>query len=288
MTNRNDTAPAVLVTGASTGIGAACALELDKQGFRVFAGVRSEAACQRLQAIASDNLTTVMFDVTDAASIAAAAATVRNAVGEAGLAGLVNNAGIAVCGPLEVVPIEALRKQLEVNVIGQVAVTQALLPLLRMARGRIVNVGSVNGALAPPYFGPYSASKFALEAITDSLRGELRKWGISVSIVEPGPVDTPIWDKSTAAADELAEGIPPEKLEPYQADLDVLRAKTKEIVTTAMPVRRVVNAVVHALTASRPKTRYFITWRTLFASRIFRLVPDRIRDWILRREMGFS
>ena len=288
MANPNDTAPAVLVTGASTGIGAACVLELDKQGFRVFAGVRNEAACQRLQAIASDNLTAVMFDVTDAASIAAAAATVHNAVGEAGLAGLVNNAGITVCGPLEVVPIEALRKQLEVNVIGQVAVTQAVLPLLRAARGRIVNVGSVNGALAPPYFGPYSASKFALEAITDSLRGELRRWGINVSIVEPGPVDTPIWDKSISAADELAKGIPSEKLEPYQADLDALRAKTKEIVKTAMPVQKVVDAVVHALTASRPKTRYFITWKTRLASRIFRLVPDRIRDWILRREMGLS
>ena len=145
--------------------------------------------------------------MTEAASIAAAGKAVGETVGEAGIAGLVNNAGIVVPGPLEAVPIEALRRQLEVNVIGPVAVTQALLPLLRKGRGRIVNISSINGGLAPPYMGPYAASKFAMEAITDALRSELRTWGIGVSAVEPGPIDTPIWEKSVAAADELVGRI---------------------------------------------------------------------------------
>ena len=162
--------PAVVITGASTGIGKACALELDRRGFRVFAGVRSESAAQELQAQASARLTPVRIDVTDAASIAAAAETIARSVGDAGLAGLVNNAGIAVSGPLEIVPIDALRRQLEVNVIGPVAVTRSLLPLLRKARGRVVNMSSISGGVAAPYLGPYSASKFAMEAITDTLR----------------------------------------------------------------------------------------------------------------------
>ena len=162
----------------------------------------------RLRENASPLLTPVMIDVTDAASIGAAAAKIKEQTGHYGLAGLVNNAGIGVSGPLELIPIEELRRQFEVNVIGHIAVTQAFLPLLRIAKGRIVNIGSVNGALASPYLGPYSASKFAMEAITDALRIELRTWGIRVSIVEPGPIATPIWEKSFAAADRLADDHP--------------------------------------------------------------------------------
>ena len=152
------------------------------------------------------------LDVTDAGQIAAAAELVANVVGEAGLAGLVNNAGIAVPGPLELLPIDAWRRQLEVNVIGQVAVTQAFLPLLRKGRGRLVNIGSVNGGLAIPYMAPYSASKFALEAITDALRTELRPFGIQVAAVEPGPIHTPIWEKSLALADRMSQDIDPAAL----------------------------------------------------------------------------
>ena len=240
--------PAVVVTGSSTGIGEACALELDRRGFRVFAGVRNQADGQRLQAKGSTRLVPIRLDVTNDEAILAAAALVAESCKD-GLAGLVNNAGIVVAGPMELVPLAELRKQLEVNVVGQVAVTQAFLPLLRKAKGRIVNIGSLNSRITSPYLGAYAASKHALSAITDALRMELRTWGIQVSLIEPGAIDTPIWGKSFAAADSLAEMTSPEGLEMYRADLDVLRTATQKIAATASPVESVVAAVVHALTA---------------------------------------
>ncbi|MEK7693262.1 MAG: SDR family oxidoreductase, partial [Chloroflexota bacterium] len=184
----------VVITGASTGIGEACALHLDALGWRVFAGVRKGADGEALQRKASARLIPVRIDVTDQASIASACDAVAQELGARGLDGLVNNAGIAVAAPLEFVPIDDLRRQLEINVIGQIAVTQAFLALIRTARGRIVNIGSVSGKLATPFTGPYSASKFAMEALTDALRIELRPWKIEVSIVEPGSIATPIWE----------------------------------------------------------------------------------------------
>jgi NAD(P)-dependent dehydrogenase (short-subunit alcohol dehydrogenase family) len=278
--------PFILITGASTGIGKACALEFDHRGFRVFAGVRSDEARRNLQVQASSRLLPLRIDVTDAASIAAAAEAVGQTAGHVGLAGLVNNAGIAVPGPLEVVPIDAFRRQLEVNVIGQVAVTQAFLPLLRKARGRIVNISSVNGGIAPPYMGPYSASKFALEAITDALRIELRTWGIRVSAVEPGPIDTPIWDKSIASADELAGRTAPEVLALYQTDLDAVRRMAERSMRRVAPVDRVVKAVVHALTAKRPKTRYYLGWDVRVCFKTLKLFSDHFHDWIVCKVIG--
>jgi len=274
-----------MITGASTGIGEACALELDRRGFQVFAGVRTDEAAERLRSKASPRLRPVMIDVTIPASITAAAAYVRVQVGDHGLAGLLNNAGIAVSGPLELLPIEELRRQLEVNVIGQIAVTQAFLPLLRIAKGRVVNIGSVNGALSPPYMGPYSASKFAMEALTDALRIELRTWDIKVSLVEPGPIDTPIWEKSSAAADRQASAIPSEAIKLYESDIAAVRKAVAEIARNAEPVDVVVRAVVHALTAPKPKTRYFLRFRNRFMFRGFRVVPDAIRDWFVRRAL---
>ena len=225
MSGTSDLPRSVVITGASTGIGEACALELDRGGFRVFAGVRSEVAGEKLKAQASSRLTPVMIDVTDAASIAAAAEAVGRTLGDAGLAGLVNNAGIAVAGPLEAVPIEALRQQFEVNVIGQVAVTQVFLPLLRKARGRVVNISSINGGLSLPYMGAYSASKFAMEAVTDALRVELRTWGIRSL---PSSRDRSIrrsgrnrWPPPTSCR----RSIPPEFLSLYEADLAAVRAR---------------------------------------------------------------
>jgi NAD(P)-dependent dehydrogenase (short-subunit alcohol dehydrogenase family) len=278
--------PAIVITGASTGIGRACALELDRRGFRVFAGVRSDTAAKELQALASARLTPVRIDVTDIASIAAAAKIVEQSVGDAGLAGLVNNAGIVVPGPLEAVPIDALRMQLEVNVIGQVAVTQAFLPLLRKARGRIVNMSSISGGIAAPYLGPYSASKFALEAITDTFRVELRRFGIRVSAVEPGPVATPIWDKSASSADRLSQEIDSKIISLYEADLVPMRRAMAKSVQAAAPVDLVVRAVVHALTAKRPKTRYFLDWSVRVSFKCMKMVPDRLKDWILRKIIG--
>jgi len=281
-----ENSPAVVITGASTGIGAACALALDSLNYSVFAGVRSEADGRRLQQQASPRLVPVMIEVTDEGSVRAAADSVRTAVGAAGLAGLVNNAGIVVSGPLELLPLDEVRKQFDVNVIGTVAVIQAFVPLLRQARGRIVNIGSVNGRLAAPYLGPYSASKFALEAVTDSLRLELRSWGIRVSIVEPASVQTPIWKKSIAAADALTKEASAQELELYEADLDAMRRLTDQLAQSAMPAERVARKVVHALTARRPKTRYPVGIEARWAMRAVRWLPDRLRDRIVRRSIG--
>ena len=282
--NADAPAPAVLITGSSTGIGAACALDLDGRGFRVFAGVRSEADGERLRRGASERLSPVRIDVTEPETIRAAAEQVGAAVGEAGLAGLVNNAGILVCAPVELVGLDLLRKQLEVNVIGVVAVTQAFLPLLRAGRGRIVNVGSISGRVVAPCLGPYAASKFALEALTDALRVELRKWGISVSIVEPDTVKTPIWDKVEEQPGEHFLHA----LKLYDEELLAMRKATYVMGKTGMPVERVVRAVRHALSARRPKTRYPVGLRTHLAFWAARHLPDRLRDWFIVRAVRSS
>ncbi len=278
--------PSVVLTGASTGIGAACAVALDRRGFRVFAGVRSDADGERLKRETSARLVPLRLDVTDARQIAEAARHVGEAVGPGGLDGLVNNAGIVVAGPWELLAIEELRKQLEVNVIGPAAVTQALLPLLRTARGRIVLMGSVSGKVAAPYLGPYAVSKYGLEAMADSLRVELRHWGIAVSLVEPGSVKTPIWDKATEQAEQLSARVPTEAWTLYAEDMEQMRHATKALAARGMPVARVVEAVEHALTARKPKTRYPLGLQTRLAVSVFQLVADRTRDWIVRRELG--
>lgn len=199
---------AVVVTGASSGIGEACVLRLDGLGFRVFAGVRRQQDGDALRRKASERLAPVMLDVTDLLSAQSASDSVAAATGGVGLAGLVNNAGTAVAAPIEFLPLGELRRQLEVNVVGQIAVTQAFLPLLRQGSGRIMNIGSVSGRIASPLLGAYTASKFAMEGLTDTLRRELSPWGVAVSIVEPGRIATPIWEKSLKVADELLDALP--------------------------------------------------------------------------------
>lgn len=268
----------VVVTGASTGIGETIALELDRLGARVFAGVRRDADGEALRSKASDRLTPVLLDVTDAASIAAAARQVGDAVPEAGLSGLVNNAGIAVAGPLEFLPIEDLRRQLEVNVVGQVAVTQAFLPLLRQSRGRIVNMGSMSGRVAAPYLGPYAASKFALEALSASLRMELKPWGIHLSLVGPGAIDTPIWSKSTALAEALIDKLPPEALDLYGPAIERMQTYVGNI--RGIPAIEVFHAVLHALSAPKPRTRYSVG-KDAITAEIGRFLPDKTREKII-------
>lgn len=276
--------PAVVITGTSTGIGGAAAAELAGRGFRVFAGVRQVADGQRLAAL-SPEIVPLPLDVTDAAQIAAAAETVGRCIGAAGLAGLVNNAGIVVAGPLEILPLDELRRQFEVNVVGQVAVTQAMIPLLRKARGRIVNVGSVNGRFAPPYMAAYAASKHALEAITSALRSELRAWGIAVSIIEAGATATPIWDKSLAAANGLAEKTTDANMRLYQDDLDAMTRATQELARGASPVETVVRCILHALTARRPRTRYPVGLKVNLLLRAHKWIPDRLWDRIVQTSL---
>jgi NAD(P)-dependent dehydrogenase (short-subunit alcohol dehydrogenase family) len=281
-------ARAILITGASTGIGEACALELDRRGFRVFAGVRSAEAGEALRSKASSNLVGLHLDVTDPTSIAEAADAIDTAVGASGLWGLVNNAGIVVHGPVEIVSLDELRRQFEVNVIGQVAVTQKMLRLVRRARGRIVNMGSVSGFVAAPHLGPYAASKHALEALTDSLRIELARFGIGVSIVEPQSIQTPIWRKARASADTLVRGLTPQAEELYGKEMRLVGRAVERFEARGLPVERVVRAVIHALTAPKPKPRYPVGLQTRLAYLLWHLLPTPLRDAILRRETGLG
>lgn len=272
---------AVLVTGTSTGIGNACALYLDSLGFTVFAGVRKDADAERLRAEAP-NIRPLILDVTEADTIAAAAEEVRTAVGADGLRGLVNNAGIVVVGPLESLAIEDLRRQFEVNVIGQIAVTQAFLPLLRQAQGRVVIMGSIFGLLSLPYIGAYAASKYALEALTDSLRIELAPWGIEVSIIEPGGTDTTIWEKSIGAMEEWRERDDEVHTLYLDSMAGALKLTSKLAGISASP-QGVARTVARALTARTPKTRYKVGYDVRFWAPVTRILPDRLCDWVIRR-----
>ena len=276
---------AVVITGASTGIGMACALHLDRLGFRVFAGTRKENDGRSLIQRSEGRITPLLIEVTDGASVAAAADHVARAVGTAGLSGLVNNAGIAVGGPLEFLPLSEIRQQFEVNVLGQIAVIQAFLPLLRLARGRIVNMSSIAGRVAFPFIGPYSASKYALEAITDALRIELLPWGISVSVIEPGDVATPIWKKSLAAAQKTRQSFSSRAVDLYGPSLEaVTRAVEKAAASSIDPVH-VARAVEHALTAGNPKTRYLVGRGVRLRAYLKKVLPDRLLDRLIIRSI---
>jgi len=270
----------VLITGSSSGIDEACALRLHAEGWRVFAGVRRQEDADRLRAKTSERLEPVMLDVTSLQQISQAEAAVRGRVGQQGLQGLVNNAGIGTGGPLEFLPIEELRRQLEINVIGLVAVTQAFLPLTRLGKGRIVNIGSAAGRLATPFVGPYAASKFAVEALSDALRGELRPWRIHVVVIEPGSVATPIWEKTRDLTMRLKAAFPEECLELYARPIRNMDAMVNLSERIGTPPDRVARKVLSALTARRPKTRYLVARGARFQAFLGRYVPDRVRDWL--------
>lgn len=268
----------VLITGASTGIGRACALDLSRRGFTVFATYRKEADAESLQAEASGALQPLYMDVTDAISIQAVVEQIQEVVGDDGLGGLVNNAGIVRPGPLEAIALEDLRVQLDVNVTGQLAVTQAFLPMIRKAQGRIVMMGSVGGINVLPFAGAYSASKFALEAISDALRMELKPWGIEVSVVQPGSIATPIWTKgSQGQLSPVGEAL-------YLKQVERMRGAIRNIAHTGASPDIVAKVVYHALTARRPKTRYLVG-RMAYVRALLQKLPDRLRDRILLRRL---
>ncbi len=268
-------AGSVLVTGASSGIGLASALRLARGRWHVYGGVRTSAAADALRA---QGVHPVELDVTDGAQITAAA----EMVGET-LDGLVANSGIAIAGPLELVPLDELRRQLEVNVVGQVAVTQAVLPALRRARGRIVLMGSIGGRSALPFLGPYAASKHALEAFADVLRIELQPWAVGVSIVEPASVRTAIWTKGTAHADAMRDSVPRARDELYASRI----AKFRDVALKRGPgidPDVVARAVEHALTSTRPKARYLVGRDAHLRAWIERL-PTRLRDRVVAKAL---
>lgn len=275
---------AVVVTGTSTGIGQKCALHLNRLGFIVFAGVRRRADGEKLvsQAQAPTNLIPLIIDVTDSTLIAAAGQQVAAEIGTARLAGLVNNAGVAVGGPLEYLPLVELRRQLQINVLGQVAVTQVFLPLLRQARGRIINISSISGRVAMPFFGPYAASKFALEALTDALRLEVQPWGIEVISIQPGAIATPIWQKSLHKANELTDGLSGQANDLYGERLAKLEQTVRQTAQRGISAEVVAQVVAQALTSPRPKTRYLVGRDAKLGALALKILPDRLRDWLIR------
>jgi NAD(P)-dependent dehydrogenase (short-subunit alcohol dehydrogenase family) len=294
--SREEGKRAILITGTSTGIGKACALYLDSIGFKVFAGVRREADGNDLRKNASGRLTPVLIDVTDSESIDSALKFVSGEVGDDGLAGLVNNAGIATAsGLLEFLSIAEIRNLLEVNLIGHIAVTQACLSLIRKGHGRIVNMGSGAAIMPQPYAAPYSASKAALEAITDSLRLELKPWKIPVSIIEPGIVYTPLWDKVETEAAIKAKNFPQEAFDLYGPTIngvvEILKDK-KRIKMVAVSVDVVARTVARALTAKRPGTRYIVGWDARLAAFLTWALPHHAIDWLVMlffwRQLGLK
>jgi NAD(P)-dependent dehydrogenase (short-subunit alcohol dehydrogenase family) len=284
----------VLITGASTGIGRASALELARHGFDVFAGVRKQGDAKSIETEAAQmpgahgKLSAVIIDVTDAATITAAVKQISDLVGDDGLAGVVNNAGISVVGPVEFVPLADWRRQFEINVFGVIAVTQATLPLLRQhvaknGRGsaRLVNMGSIAGRIAQPIVGPYTASKFAVESLTDSLRMELRPQGIVVCSVNPGAIDTPIWSKAHASADNLTPDHPARSL--YGNIIDGVTTAADHAHATAGPVSLVAKSVLACMTSQNPRTRYFVGKDAKSGAMAKRFIPDKMFDAILRK-----
>ena len=276
----------MVVTGASSGIGRACALHLDSLGFGVFAGVRKDSDANSLRSEGSERLEPLSIDVADQGSIEAAATRVSDEVGERGVAGLVNNAGISVVGPMEFLPLEELRRQLDVNLIGQVAVTQAVIPELRKAAGRIVFMSSIGGRLSSPFMTPYHASKWGIEAIADALRLELRPWGIEVVLVEPGSIDTRIWAKGQAQANEIESGMGERGRALYGRQIAAAREAARRTAADGIPPERVAEVVGGALTADRPHTRYLVGRDAKIAARLRKLLPDRAFDRLLARQLG--
>jgi NAD(P)-dependent dehydrogenase (short-subunit alcohol dehydrogenase family) len=275
--------PTVLITGASTGIGRATALRLAGSGWTVLAGVRKVNDGDVLVAAGGERVVPIILDVTDATQIEAAAQRVGE-IAPGGLDALVNNAGIGFGGPLELTPIDDLRNQLEVNVLGPVALTQAVLPALRRARGRIVFVSSVGGRVAMAFTAPYAASKHAVEAIGDALRVELRSSNVQVALVEPGSVTTPIWDKGRAQGDDLS--VPAELTDQYghvQAAMSKVLDNTER---RGVPPEQVAETIERALTARRMKARYLIGRDAKAMLLAKRLLPDHVFDRVARRALG--
>jgi NAD(P)-dependent dehydrogenase (short-subunit alcohol dehydrogenase family) len=272
----------VLVTGASSGIGEASALHLKELGFDAVGAVRKDADADRLRGA---GLRVVKLDVADAASVAAAC----EELGDGSLTGLVNNAGVAVAAPLEFLPLDALRQQLEINLVGQLAVTQKLLPALRAGRGRIVNVSSIGGRVALPLVGAYHMSKFGLEAMSDSLRRELRDHGVDVIVIEPGGVKTPIWRKGNERADELLAGMPPDADRLYGRMIAALRRETTRIAQErGIDAREVAETIGTALTSRRPRARYLVGRDAKLRDPLAKVLPDRVMDRLVARAIGLG
>jgi NAD(P)-dependent dehydrogenase (short-subunit alcohol dehydrogenase family) len=275
--------PAVLVTGASSGMGRACAIRLARSGFSVFGAVRKPRDAQALEESGSGRVTPVILDVTKAETISEAVRKIGAAVGSAGLAGLVNNAGIAVTGPIELVAVEELRRQFEVNVFGQVAVTQAFLPLIRAARGRIVNVGSVGAKFALPFAGALNSSKAAFELINDALRMELRPWGIHVVLVSPGAIRTSAEAKLAADSEASMNSFSSEGKARYAASYRAFVRAFLALESHGVGPEVMADKVARALTVRVPKRRYAVGPKSTLLPLLFKTLPAAVADGLRLR-----
>jgi len=273
--------PSVLVTGASRGIGKSIVEHLAQRGWDVIAGVRTEADGAAITALDPKRISSVILDVTDAGHIAALDQSLPQR-----LDAVVNNAGIAVSGPMEAVTPDDWRKQLEINVIGQLAVTQAVLPRLRASRGRVVFISSVNGRLSMSLVGAYCASKFALEAAADALRMELRPWGIGVAIVEPAQTDTDMWRTADDMVEQTEAALTAEHRALYAKHIAGFKKTIPVSQKLAVPAAKVSAVVEEALTARRPRARYIVGAGNKLQVALMTNLPTSVRDVVLRRVAG--
>jgi NAD(P)-dependent dehydrogenase (short-subunit alcohol dehydrogenase family) len=277
---------AVLVTGASTGIGRATALYLDGKGYRVFAGVRKEADANSLEEEGSERLTPVMIDVTNEPSITAAKRRISRSVGKDGLAALVNNAGVGGGGgPIEFMKLQDLYEALDVNLFGQVAVTQAYLPLLRKAQGTVVFVASIGGRVASPFMSPYNMSKFGVEALGESLRHEVKPWDIDVVVVEPGSIDTQIWEKGADTINRIFSKLPARAKKLYGDQMRRFGEVITETASRGSSPEKVAKVIYKAIRSHNPRPRYLVGADAKIAARLKGTVPERTFTKLQGRQM---
>ncbi|OLF16496.1 SDR family NAD(P)-dependent oxidoreductase [Actinophytocola xanthii] len=282
MTTSTETVALAVVTGASTGIGAATARELARRGFHVLAGVRRDADAEALRA---ERIEPVRLDVTSEADVAALAERVAGDPGRRPLRALVNNAGIAVNAPVEALPVAQWRRQFEVNVFGQIATTQALLPALLASSGRVVNISSIGGRVALPAYGAYAGSKFALEAVSDALRREVAGLGVTVVVVEPGAVVTEMAGRGVATAESLAAAMTGEQHQRYDALMGAVTNQARSWARDGVPAEQAARVVAEAVTSPRPRTRYTVGRDAAILARLARLLPDRLLDRVVHRSL---
>jgi NAD(P)-dependent dehydrogenase (short-subunit alcohol dehydrogenase family) len=273
----------VLVTGTSTGIGRATAAELAARGFRVLAGVRKESDAETVRAMSPDRIEALILDVTDRDAIAA----LPDRAGD-DLVGLVNNAGLSIPGPLEYLPMDDVRHQIEVMLLAPFAITQALIPQLRRRRGRVVMVGSIGGRTALPFLGPYDAAKSGIAGLADSLRQELRPLGVHVALVEPGTIKTEIWDKGVDFGQKLLDGLPEDGRRTYGERLRATERAAHRFRDLGIAPSKVAKAIAHALTADRPKTRYLVGIDARAQAALRAALPDRALDRVMGRLSGLG
>jgi NAD(P)-dependent dehydrogenase (short-subunit alcohol dehydrogenase family) len=280
----------VLVTGASTGIGLDIVKSLLKKNYFVWAGVRKPEVLAGLHAEYSKTLRVLKMDVTKSSDIRDAFLEISSAQSKHAMTefSLINNAGIAIGGPCEGVPMSEWRGLFDVNVFGLIETTQVFLPLLRQTKGRVINIGSISGRIASPFLAPYATSKFAVRAFSDSLRREMRPHGVRVVLIEPGAIDTGIWDKSVDKSEDLKKNLAPEILNVYGRAIDSLVRGVKKVASDAAPVEWVTSAVLDAMTKQDPNPKYLVGKMIRVQAILANFLPSRQLDQLLAKGYRFT